>query len=150
MLSHETDRVPLSDLNFLEKVGHQDIKACYRMLATDYDNQKHDPELYPGLMPDEQLVKLPPTIVWTSEFDMLRRDAVAFINRMKDTGAPLLDQQSMAGGEHGYENAEAGELRDIFFKTLCKAWQVYVTNQVNSNNNNIQIHEEKEKEIDAK
>jgi hypothetical protein len=30
----------------------------------------------------------------------------------------------MAGGEHGYEGAESGELRDIFFKTLRKAWKV--------------------------
>lgn len=33
MLSHETDRVPYDELNFLEKVGHWDIKACYKMLA---------------------------------------------------------------------------------------------------------------------
>lgn len=45
MLSHETDRVPYDQLNFLEKVGHWDIKCLYMMLATDYENQQEDPGL---------------------------------------------------------------------------------------------------------
>ena len=50
-------------------------------------------------MPLESLKKLPPTIVITGEFDFLRRDALAMVERLKQAGV-LLDYWSMAGSDH--------------------------------------------------
>ena len=38
--------------------------------------------MFPGRMPLESLKKLPPTIVITGEFDFLRRDALAMVERL--------------------------------------------------------------------
>lgn len=85
-------------------------------------------------MPDENLRKLPPTIVWTSEMDMLRRDSVKFIERMEQAGGPLLDYYSMAGAEHGYENGGGADnpQRIIYHKTALLAWNTYVMGAENA------------------
>ena len=54
-------------------------------------------------MPLEQMSKLPPTIIFTGEFDFLRRDAIAMIKRLEQAGT-LLDYFSMAGGDHFYDD----------------------------------------------
>lgn len=129
MLSNETANVPFEQLNFSEKVGFGDMQNLYKMLATDWDKQQSDFHLLPGRMPAEMLKKLPPTIVFTSEFDMIRRDAVKFISRMEEAGNPCIDWLSVAGGAHGYENFEKGPLRELFHKALVAAWKKYVTEQ---------------------
>lgn len=55
------------------------------MLSIDFETQykKKDPILFPGLMSQDNTNKLPPTIVITSEFDYLRRDALKFIDKLK-------------------------------------------------------------------
>jgi acetyl esterase len=131
MISNENANVPYGELNFFEKVGFTDMQNLYKMLATDWEKQQSDFHLLPGRMPAEMLKKLPPTVVWTSEFDMIRRDAVAFINRMEEADAPLLDYLSVAGGAHGYENFELGPLRTLFHDSMIAAWKNYVLDQKN-------------------
>lgn len=126
MLSNETSKVSKRKLNLFEKIGFGDMQNLYKMMATDWENQQADYHLLPGRMPEEMLRKLPPTIIWTSEFDMIRRDAVAMVDRMTKAGAPLLDWLSVPGGAHGYENFELGPLRTLFHKSLVHAWKHYV------------------------
>jgi len=47
----------------------------YDLLATDYEtqNKERDPLLYPMYVSLEEAAKLPPTILFTSEFDPVRR-----------------------------------------------------------------------------
>ena len=73
----------------------------YKMLATDYEGQKNDADLYPGKISDEILKKVPPFAVWTSEFDEYRRDSVKLAERGKACGK-LLDLSDMPGVMHGY------------------------------------------------
>lgn len=56
--------------------------VAHNLLVDDPDKERENPYLNPGRMPTEQLCKIPPTIVYTSEFDFLRRDAIHFINRL--------------------------------------------------------------------
>ena len=75
------------------------------MLATDYDTQhkNKDPVLYPGLMSDECLKKLPPIIITTGEYDIFRRSHIELIERLQKAGR-LLDVLDVPQSVHGYEN----------------------------------------------
>jgi len=50
-------------------------------------------------MPDEQLRKLPPFVIFTSEFDFLRRDCLALAAKGKRIGK-LLDMSDIPGAGH--------------------------------------------------
>lgn len=81
--------------------------------------------MYPGLMSDDDLAKCPPTVVFTSEFDYLRRDATHFIGRLKQVGK-YLDHQDMPGTHHGYQYDGNTAETDIFFKEIALAINKYV------------------------
>lgn len=53
------------------------------MLSTDYENQQMDSNVFPGRMSDEELKNIIPFCIWTSEFDMYRRDCLDLANRGK-------------------------------------------------------------------
>ena len=58
--------------------------------------------MYPGKAPDSILQSYPPTVIWTSEFDMYRRDNETFALRLKKVGK-LADISIMPGVMHGYQ-----------------------------------------------
>lgn len=74
---------------------------AHNLLVDDPDKERENPYLCPGRMPEAQLRKLPPTIVYTSEFDFLRRDAIHFIDRLRAADR-LLDYYSHPGEGHNY------------------------------------------------
>ena len=73
----------------------------YKLHATDFDNQKNDELLYPGKASDNILKQYPQTVIWTSEFDMYRRDNEKFGQRLKSHGK-LAEISKMPGVMHGY------------------------------------------------
>jgi len=50
----------------------------------------------------EDVKKLPPTALFTGEFDFCRRDALMFAEKLKAAGK-FLGMQDMPGTTHGYE-----------------------------------------------
>ena len=86
------------------------MNNVYKMLAYDIDHQKEDPYLYPGNMPMEALEKIPQTVVMTSEFCFVRRDALDFIERLKEANR-YLDSYDHPGTMHGYELFQGSEER---------------------------------------
>lgn len=57
--------------------------------------------MFPGKTSDEILAKFPPIAVFTSEFDFLRRDNLAFAERARKVGK-LIDIEDMPGVGHGF------------------------------------------------
>lgn len=99
----------------------------FKMLATNFDKQtrEKDPVLYPGCMPIECIKRLPPTIICTTEFDYLRKDALALIPILRQAGR-LLDVLDMPGGKHSYESQmDAPESLMAEHETL-KVWKRFV------------------------
>ena len=47
-------------------------------------------------------MKVPPTCVWTSEFDFYKKDNIKYAERLKKNGR-LLDLSNMPGMTHGYQ-----------------------------------------------
>ena len=73
----------------------------YELLATDFEGQHDDPDLYPGKMSDEDLKTLPMTVVHTSEFDFVRRETLAIKDRLKAVGK-LQDFEDIPNGGHWF------------------------------------------------
>lgn len=104
MLSDETARVPEEELTEYERDWGMHPKVMtqiYRLLAKDFDNQTNDDQLYPGKVGSEILKKWPMTAIWTSEYDMYRRDNELFAARLKEVGK-LADISIMNSCIHGY------------------------------------------------
>ena len=104
MLSDSTYALPEDQLQSYEKnkgTEREVMTSCYKLLATDWDNQHNDDQLYPGRVSDDILKMYPPTVVWTSEFDFLRRDNEVFAARLKAVGK-LAEMSEMPGVFHGY------------------------------------------------
>ena len=107
--------------------GHPDIMTgSWKMLASDFDNQHDDDQLYPGKASDEILKKYPPTVIFTGEMDFMRRDNEAFAERLKSVGK-LADISMMPGGTHGYWHHDVPEAK-LFFQDLKLCFQALVTN----------------------
>ena len=92
-------------LGSFEKPFQEMSTDLFKMIAADFDKSTYgnDPEVYPGLMSLEDMKKLPPTIICTSEFDFLRRDALSIIPKLRDAGR-LLDVLDMPVAGHNYES----------------------------------------------
>lgn len=80
------------------------MTSIYKLHATDFEKQTqaNDDQLYPGKVDAKLLQMFPPTCVFTSEFDFLRRDNEKFADRLKKVGR-LVDVSLMPGVMHGYQ-----------------------------------------------
>lgn len=123
-LSNEIARMPFELLNSYEKALYEFCQGCYVMFAIDLEKQSADPFLHPGRMPFEVLKKLPPTVIMTGEFDMLRRDAIEMIARCEEAGV-LLDYFSMPGANHIAEGFDDAVSRTLY-KEKTAAWCQHV------------------------
>lgn len=81
--------------------------------------------MFPGLMDLEDLKNCPPTVLFTSEFDFLRRDVYHFIDRLKSVGK-YLDHQDMPGVHHDYQSL--GNIKQTYWyhADMAKAIDKYV------------------------
>jgi acetyl esterase/lipase len=77
-------------------------------------------------MTDEELRKLPPTMVFTSEFDFLRRDALDLISRLKSVNGPYLDHEDMPGVTHGYQYNGNLDQSTLHFKNFSTCFMKYI------------------------
>jgi hypothetical protein len=59
--------------------------------ATDWENQKNDPQLFPVLMGDALAKRVPPTIVTGREFDDYFRDSNEYAELMRRNGRLLME-----------------------------------------------------------
>jgi len=78
--------------------GQQKI---WRLIAgPDFEKMGGNPLLYPGKASEDVLRKMPPTIVWDSEFDIYLTEATRFANRLRAAGR-LLEFVLIPGCKHG-------------------------------------------------
>ena len=57
--------------------------------------------VFPGKASMAQVAKLPPTVVFTAEYDFYRPDAMEFAQKLKKAGK-LLDYGDYGGCDHGF------------------------------------------------
>jgi len=133
MLSDETSRIDESELTDSDKNWdrqHLQNISIWKLLAGDYVRQRaeNDDQLYPGLMSDEQLKKMPPIVCWTSEFDHFRKDTVKFAERARAVGR-LAGLSVCPGVGHGQYAFPLGTPeRQIYDQELKHAFDTLVRN----------------------
>ena len=123
-LSDEGSRVDESQLTDAEKCWdrqHLQTTSVFKLLASDYERQRadDDDQLYPGLMREEQLRKMPPIVCWTSEFDHLRKDTVYFAERARAAGR-LGGLSVCPGVGHGQYAFPVGTPEQTIYHEECK------------------------------
>ena len=79
-------------------VGQQRL---WRLIAEPdkLEEMKDDPLLFPGHADDNTLRKMPPTVVWSTEFDLYSTETIRFANRLRFAGR-LLEFVSIPGANH--------------------------------------------------
>ena len=78
MLSDETYDKPQEELDEIEWKMGKYLSSAYKLHAKNFEQQLDDYELFPGKAPDAILMKVPPTCVWTSEFDFYKKDNIKY------------------------------------------------------------------------
>ena len=72
----------------------------WKLISKDFEEQKHDPLLFPGKATESVLNNFPPTIIWEAEFDTFIDEATRFANRLDNAGK-LLEFVVFPGQKHG-------------------------------------------------
>jgi len=76
-------------------------KRIWGLIAgPEIDSMHEDALLFPGHADDETLAQMPPTIVWSSEFDFYQTESMRFANRVRAAGR-LLELVVIPGTTHG-------------------------------------------------
>ncbi|POR33666.1 Arylacetamide deacetylase [Tolypocladium paradoxum] len=102
-----------------------DASYCYPPVPRE---QRTDPRLSPGLMPDELLKKLPPIHLCLCEYDMLLAEGVRFAKRLQFHGKPF-SMRVVDGEAHAWDkpppmapkesvNVEYGEATEAMARWL--------------------------------
>jgi len=81
-----------ADVFGLQRIWGTLIPSCF-------DEQKDDPLLFPSKANDEILSEMPPTIVWSAEFDMFLTETLRMANRLRACGR-LLELVILPGIKH--------------------------------------------------
>lgn len=125
MVSDEGSKVPDSELMRGEsRIIVDGLTACFKLLAADFDKQTKDcdDQLYPGTCSDQIMKQYPPTVVFTAEFDYLRRANEKFARRLKSNGK-LVDINVIPGCGHAMMGSDENsqeykwvkeDLRNVF------------------------------------
>ena len=73
----------------LEGGLHQDSRILKLKGRRCSLNRRDDPMVFPGKADRETLTKLPPMILWSSEFDLYYTETVRFAARVREAGRLL-------------------------------------------------------------
>ena len=83
-----------------EKQDYFNLRRLWKnLIASDFEKQKSDPILFPAKASDELLEKMPPTIIWSAEFDMFLTETLRMANRLRACGR-LLELAILPGIKH--------------------------------------------------
>ena len=89
------------DLSFIRKIRPRSFmqKVWKDLIASDFEQQKTDPHLFPGKASEDLLEKFPPTIILEGEFDQFITEASRLANRLRRAGR-LLEFVVFPGANH--------------------------------------------------
>ena len=92
----------------------------YNLLVDDFEtmNAKRDPILYPFHISDKEAKLLPKTVLFTSEFDWMRKDTHRLIPKLKRAGV-YLDHADYAGSAHYSNMVNIMTQFSNFIKRIC-------------------------------
>merc|ERR1711892_237069 len=114
---------PMNGMTQHEKESNGMMKSIWKVIAgtEEIEDKFDDPLLFPGDANDDILAKMPPTIVWESEFNLYITENFRFANRLRSAGR-LLEFVIIPGAKHGSDmDASNG-----CFQTRQEAWRLAI------------------------
>lgn len=118
-------KVELSKLQWWEEIWKEYNKSFFRMMATNYDKQQKDSNLYPLRAANYR--SMPPSVIFTSEFDYNRREAILLKDKLEQ-GGKLLDFSDIPGVGQMYHYDCNLPQSFWFFKDIESAFEKFVKN----------------------
>ena len=101
------------------------IQSVARMVSGDPDGGKNDPTIWTNLMGDTLAKKVPPTIIYTLEFDFYRRMAEESAELYRRNGK-LLDYGVLSGVYHGHFMSYGLKKTEVWFKDVGRICGKYL------------------------
>lgn len=101
MLNDYIYKTPVDKLNLAEKVYRNTIADCFKQLTSDFKANENNTLLFPGKMSSKELLDLPPTVILTSEYDIFRKEAYDFADKLRIANR-LLDFSDYADVTHNF------------------------------------------------
>jgi len=83
-----------------ERFNHEGMKVMWKLIAKDLQADWTDPLLFPSKAPDSLLKEVPPTVIFSAEFDMFITETERMARRLRQNGR-LLDLCTIPGIGHG-------------------------------------------------
>jgi acetyl esterase/lipase len=82
--------------------------------------------VFPGKASMAQVARLPPTVVFTAEYDFYRPDGMEFAQKLKKAGK-LLDYGDYGGCDHGFQFIKDAEYeKTTFIKDFTRLIKTYL------------------------
>ena len=125
MLGTSLDDLPENSVEEWEKPYINCLN--FELIASDYAKQhsERDPLLYPVEVSLEEAKLLPRTVLFTSEFDWMRRDTFTLVTKLKKAGT-YVDHGDYAGSAHCFYAWTPEPNTDLFHKDMKKVFDNYV------------------------
>lgn len=125
MTSNYFIKTDINDMNEFDRGFKSIHMGIYNLLADDLNKQINDPYLFPNLMSDSIAKKMPPTFVFTTEFDFELIPSKELIYLLKKNGT-LLDYCIHPGVNHGWYIHFNTSTSHIFFDDFKKVVDLYL------------------------
>jgi len=105
----------------------QGMNLMWKYIAKDLDTDKNDPLLFPSKASDELIRKMPPTIIFSAEFDIFITESERMARRMRQNGK-LLEFCCIPGITHGAYMYPQLKCHRVFYDAYKLAVDEYVKN----------------------
>merc|ERR1711892_1114198 len=107
------------------EIEAQGMRVMWKSIAKDVTTDWADPLLFPGKAPDELIQKMPPTVIFSAEFDMFVTETERMARRMRSCGR-LLELCSLPGIGHASYLFPALKCYKKFYSCYRLAMDEYV------------------------
>ncbi|KAL5270393.1 hypothetical protein ACHWQZ_G001198 [Mnemiopsis leidyi] len=108
-----------------ERQQHLMMRKIWKhYIAADWEEQKHNPHLFPGKSSEELLERFPPTIMLEAEFDFYITEATRLAGRLRRAGR-LLELVVIPGSPHGvgfFTGTKGCELQWTVMDTIAREY----------------------------
>ena len=103
------------------------MHLMWKYIAKDLDADWKDPHLFPSKASDELIKKMPPTIIFSAEFDIFITESERMARRMRQNGK-LLEFCCIPGISHGHYMYPQLKCYRVFYDAYKLAVDEYVKN----------------------
>ena len=97
------------------------MKRVWKLIANDLNKDRNDPTLFPDKARDKLLMKMPPTVMISGEFDIFLTETTRLANRLRSAGR-LLEFVVYPGVKHSSnwypKNKESFSSRENTFQKI--------------------------------